>query len=39
MIVEDKLGGATTPGKASPTPTATTRGTPGAKPTANKNTF
>jgi hypothetical protein len=39
MIVEDKLGGAMTPSKASPSPSATTKGTPGAKPTANKNTY
>lgn len=41
MTVEDKLSGApaTTPSKATPSPTATTKNTPGAKPTANKNTY
>lgn len=39
MIVEDKLGGApATTSKATPSPTAT-KNAPGAKPTANKNTY
>jgi len=39
MIVEDKLGSAGGPSTASPSPTATTKGTPGAKPMANKNSY
>lgn len=41
MIVEDKLVGTSTtaPSTASPSPAATMKSTPGAKPAANKNTY